>query len=71
MGANTWFVDDGAEAVRVDGRIVDATPGNLELEASVYWLVHEDELIAASPARAVALVKNVSRGRSSSSSAPW
>ena len=65
VGANTWFVDDRAEAVRVDGRIVDATPGNLELfEASVYWLAHQDELIAASPgARAVALVKPVSEAQ--------
>jgi len=65
VGANTWFVDDRAEVVRVDGRIVDATPGNLELfESSVYWLARQDELIAASPgARAVPLVKDVSASR--------
>ncbi len=62
VGANTWFVDDRAEAIRVDGRIVDATPGNLELlEASVYWLARRDELIAASPgALAVPLVAEIS-----------
>lgn len=59
VGSNTFFVDARAELTRVDGRVVESTPGNFELlEAGVYWLACQDELIAQSPgARAVALVK--------------
>lgn len=65
VGSNTWFVDDRAELVRIDGRITESSPGNLELfESGIYWLAGMDGLIAASPgARAVALVKPLSEAQ--------
>lgn len=65
VGSNTWFIDDRAELVRVDGRITESTPGNLELfESGVYWLAGMDDLIAQSPgARAVAIVAPLSEGQ--------
>jgi hypothetical protein len=65
VGSNTFFVDARAELTRIDGRIVESSPGNFELlEAGVYWLAGQDDLIAQSPgARAVALVKPINEAQ--------
>lgn len=65
VGSNTWFVDWVlADASEVDGRIVATNPGNMELlEAAIYWLAGQDQLIAQSPtARAMPLVSDLSPG---------
>lgn len=51
VGANGWFTDVVTrDSVSVDGRSVAATPGNAELfDASVAWLAHQDDTIAAGP----------------------
>jgi hypothetical protein len=60
VGANAWFRDGvtSAQSQTVDGRSVQAYPGNAELfEACVYWLAGQDERVAPSPtARAVAVI---------------
>lgn len=65
VGGNTWFIDERAQAARIDGRVVEGNPGNFELfEAAVYWLAAQDETIAQSPAaRAVALIQAIPDGR--------
>jgi hypothetical protein len=63
VGSNTWFVDwVVGDMSEVDGRAVAASPGNAELlEAAVYWLAGQDELIAQSPtARAAPLIGDLS-----------
>lgn len=65
IGANGWFIDRYAfRPSPVDGRMVVAYPGNLELfEASVAWLAYHDDMIAQSPAaRALPVVKPIGRG---------
>jgi hypothetical protein len=51
VGSNSWNIDAITQRGQsVDGRLVPANPGNLELmEASVLWLAGEDDLIAQSP----------------------
>jgi len=65
VGGNTWFFGPTLdEGMLVDGRIVASNPGNAELvEASVYWLAGQDEMIATSAtARAVPLVRSLDAG---------
>jgi hypothetical protein len=65
IGSNSWFTDQVmGEAASVDGRIVPANPGNLELmEASIYWLAGQDDAIAQSAtARAVPLIRSLDPG---------
>jgi hypothetical protein len=65
IGSNIWFVDRiMADLDEADGRILPANPGNAELlEAAVYWLAGQDELIAQTPtARAVPLISDLSPG---------
>jgi hypothetical protein len=65
VGSNTWFHDRIAqERAMIDGRPVLINPGNAELfEAAVYWLAHQDEMIAQSPtARAVPLIRPLGGG---------
>lgn len=65
IGANGWFIDRYAfRTSPVDGRIIVAYPGNLELfEASIAWLAHQDEMIAQSPtARLLPVVKPLNDG---------
>jgi hypothetical protein len=65
VGSNSWFTDQVmGEAASVDGRIVPANPGNLELlEASIYWLAGQDDAIAQSAtARAVPLIRSLDPG---------
>ncbi|HLO40871.1 MAG TPA: hypothetical protein VK176_07595 [Phycisphaerales bacterium] len=65
IGTNRWFMDPvTTPVVNIDGRTLLANPGNIELlEASVYWLAGQDDLIAQSPeARAVALLQSLSPG---------
>ncbi len=51
VGANGWFTDViTRESTNVNGRTVSVTPGNAELfDASVAWLAHQDDTIAAGP----------------------
>lgn len=63
VGSNRWFMDPVTmPMITVDGRTLAANPGNIEfLEACIYWLAGQDELIAQSPeARAVAIIQNTS-----------
>jgi hypothetical protein len=63
VGSNTWFVDWVlADMTEVDGRVTPSNPGNAELmEAALYWLAGQDELIAQSPtARATPLISDLS-----------
>lgn len=64
VGSNDWFIDPvlTAESI-VDGRVVSQSPGNIELlEASVYWLSGQDDLIARSPAgQSTPMVKPLER----------
>jgi hypothetical protein len=63
VGSNTWFVDwILADVTEIDGRVAPTSPGNAELlEAAVYWLAGNDELIAQSPtARATPLISELS-----------
>ena len=48
VGSNAWALDRIAQArATVDGRLVPLHPGNLELiDASVFWLAGQDEMIA-------------------------
>ncbi len=48
IGSNAWALDRVAQArTTVDGRLVALHPGNLELiDASVFWLAGQDEMIA-------------------------
>ncbi len=65
VGSNTWYSDPVmGEAASVDGRIVPANPGNMELlEASIYWLAGQDDAIAQSAtARAVPLIRSMDQG---------
>ena len=65
VGSNSWYSDHVmGEAATVDGRIVPANPGNIELmEASIYWLAGQDDSIAQSAtARAVPLIRSLDRG---------
>ncbi len=50
VGSREWFSNKAVEPrVSIDGRTAMVSPGNLELlEASVYWLANQDELIAQS-----------------------
>lgn len=63
VGSNAWLVDPvvGQQA-EVDGRRIDVYPGNLELlEAGVFWLAGQDELIARSvAAQSIATVRSLS-----------
>jgi hypothetical protein len=62
IGSNSWFFTPTLdEAAMIDGRIVPTNPGNAELlEASVYWLAGQDDMITTSPsARAVPLVRSI------------
>lgn len=59
VGSNSWFIDQVTQRrAEVDGRVIDANPGNIELfESSVLWLAGQDELIAQSPeAASIALI---------------
>jgi hypothetical protein len=51
VGANGWFTDAVTrDSSTIDGRTITATPGNAELfDASVAWLAHQDDTIAAGP----------------------
>jgi hypothetical protein len=65
VGSNTWFVDWVlGDVSEVDGRVTPTNPGNAELlEASIYWLAGQDELIAQSPtARSAPLISDLSPG---------
>ncbi|HYE62331.1 MAG TPA: hypothetical protein VD997_10065 [Phycisphaerales bacterium] len=59
VGSREWILNPHLQQRVVDGRIGAATPGNLELlEASVFWLSGQDELIAQSAtAQVVSLVQ--------------
>jgi hypothetical protein len=62
VGSNDWFIDAVTQqATSIDGRSTLAFPGNLEFfESCVWWLAHQDELIAQSAtARAVPIVKPI------------
>lgn len=66
VGSNTWFTDGVTRAQGVvDGRIVSAAPGNLELlEAAIYWLAGQGDLIGqTATARAVPLIAPLSEGQ--------
>jgi hypothetical protein len=65
IGANGWFIDRFTfRTSPVDGRLVVAFPGNLELfEASIAWLANQDDTIAQSPAaRVLPVVQPITRG---------
>jgi hypothetical protein len=66
VGSNSWFIDQVTQRqAEVDGRIIDANPGNIELfESSVLWLAGQDELIAQSPeAASIALISPIAPER--------
>ncbi len=66
VGANGWFTDVVTRnSATIDGRTVSATPGNAELfEASIAWLAHQDDTIAAGPgAFETARIPAISQGR--------
>ncbi len=63
VGSNSWFIDQVTQRqAEVDGRVIDANPGNIELfESSVLWLAGQDDLIAQSPeAASIALIRPIS-----------
>lgn len=63
VGTNSWFHTQVlVQGQTIDGRVVASYPGNAELlEAAVYWLSGQDELIARSPtAQSVAMVRPLS-----------
>lgn len=62
VGSNSWFIDQVTQRrAEVDGRVIDANPGNIELfESSVLWLAGQDDLIAQSPeAASIALIRPI------------
>lgn len=66
VGSNGWFFDEVAAATgTVNNRPTLLAPGNAELfEASVFWLAHEDERLAAGPqAGTASLIPPLSEGR--------
>ncbi len=65
VGSNTWFLGPTLdESTMVDGRVAAVNPGNAELlEACVYWLAGQDDMIATSAtARSIPLVRSLSAG---------
>lgn len=66
VGSNSWFVDQVTQRqAEIDGRIIDANPGNMELfESAVLWLAGQDDLIAQSPeAASIALITPIAPER--------
>ncbi len=66
VGSNSWNIDQITQrGLSVDGRVVPANPGNMELmEASVLWLAGEGSLIAQSPeAVSVPVVGNITEAQ--------
>jgi len=62
VGSNSWFIDQVTQRqAEVDGRVIDANPGNIELfESSVLWLAGQDDLIAQSPeAASIAIIRPI------------
>lgn len=66
VGSNDWFVDAVTAQTQgsVDGRLMLANPGNIELiDASIAWLAGQDDLIAQSAgARATPLIAPIADG---------
>lgn len=62
VGSTGWFLDELAlQRVPAGAQTIPACPGNLELlEASVYWLAGQNEMISQSPeARALAVIPSI------------
>ncbi|MCC6968731.1 MAG: hypothetical protein IT434_00780 [Phycisphaerales bacterium] len=62
VGSNSWFIDQVTQRqAEIDGRVIDANPGNIELfESSVLWLAGQDDLIAQSPeAASIAIIRPI------------
>ncbi|MFO0835617.1 MAG: hypothetical protein U0638_11650 [Phycisphaerales bacterium] len=62
VGSNSWFIDQVTQRqAEIDGRVINANPGNIELfESSVLWLAGQDDLIAQSPeAASIAIIRPI------------